>query len=130
MRKHHHKAPITIAIEGVAPYWLYSMGSTSSFLHTCRGSACDQQEVGPVGHPMASPSPIATSQLLLFSLFFLFFSLFLFFLGALLQHMEVLRLGSNQSCSCQSMPQPQPCAIQAAFVNYTTAHTLDPQLTE
>ena len=36
-----------------------------------------------------------------------FFLSFFFFLGPHLWHMEVPRLGSNQSCCCQPMPQPQ-----------------------
>ena len=30
--------------------------------------------------------------------------------------------GSNQSCSCQPMPQPQQCHFQALSVIYTLAH--------
>ena len=41
------------------------------------------------------------------------------FLG---RHMEGLRLGLNQSCSRQPVPQPQPHRIQAETVTYTTAH--------
>ena len=36
--------------------------------------------------------------------------------------MEVPRLGSNWSYSCQPMPQPQQCQIQALSVTYTIAH--------
>ena len=30
--------------------------------------------------------------------------------------------GSNQSCCCQPMPEPQPRGIQAKSETYTTAH--------
>ena len=48
---------------------------------------------------------------------------FIFFLGGVpnLQHMEAPRLGSNQSCSCQPISQPQQCQIQAASVTYIAA---------
>ena len=36
--------------------------------------------------------------------------------------MEVSRLGSNRSYSCQPMPQPQQCQIRATSSTYTTAH--------
>ena len=49
------------------------------------------------------------------------FCLFVFcFLGPHSQYMEVLRLGSNQSYSCQPQPQPQQCQIRAASTTYTT----------
>ena len=55
------------------------------------------------------------------------FRVFFFsFLGPYLQHMELPRLGSNQSFRCQPIPQPQPppqqCQIQAASMTYTTAY--------
>ena len=50
-----------------------------------------------------------------------FFWSFLFvFLGPFQQHMEVPRLGSNQSCS--RSPAPQQLGIQATSATYTTAH--------
>ena len=45
------------------------------------------------------------------------------FLGPHLWHMEVPRLGSNQSYSCQPTPQPQQCQIWAMSVTYTTGHS-------
>ena len=42
------------------------------------------------------------------------------FLGPHLQHMEILRLGENQSC--RRMIQPQQRQIQAASATYTTSH--------
>ena len=42
--------------------------------------------------------------------FFFFFLVFLSFMAAL-QHMEVLSLGSNRSCSYWPTPQPQQCWI-------------------
>ena len=42
------------------------------------------------------------------------------FLGLHLRHMEVPRLGSNQSCS--PWPMPQQRGTQAETVTYTTAH--------
>ena len=50
-----------------------------------------------------------------------FFFLFIF-LGTQLQHMEVPRLGSNQSCSRWPIPQPQWREIRAKSSTYTTAH--------
>ena len=50
-----------------------------------------------------------------------FFS-FLSFLGPHWCHMEVPRLGYNQSCSCRPIPQPQQHGIQATSVSYTIAH--------
>ena len=44
---------------------------------------------------------------------------FFFFLGPHLQHMEVTRLGLNQSCSCWPTPQPRRMSTS---VTYTTAH--------
>ena len=38
-------------------------------------------------------------------------------------HMEVPRLGSNQSCSLWPPPQPQQGQIRAVFITYTTAHS-------
>ena len=66
--------------------------------------------------------------------FFLSFILFLFFLvylGPHPWHMEVPRLGVDQSSSCQPRPrprpQPQPCWIWAMSATYTTATAmLDP----
>ena len=52
-------------------------------------------------------------------IFFPFFA----FLGLHPRHMEVPRLGLNQSCSRQPMPQWQQCGIQGATVTYTTAHS-------
>ena len=53
------------------------------------------------------------------TLYYLF--IYLFFLGPHLQHMEVPRLGSNWSCSCQPAPQPQQHHIWAMFTTYTPA---------
>ena len=51
------------------------------------------------------------------------FLIFLFFfLEPNLQHMEVPRLGSNQSCSCQPTPQPQAQWIQAGSETYAAAY--------
>ena len=47
---------------------------------------------------------------------------FLVFLGLHPWHMEVPRLGSNQSCSCGPTPQLQQCQIWASSATYTTAH--------
>ena len=44
------------------------------------------------------------------------------FLGPHPQHMEFPRLGVNQSCSHQPMPQPQQCRIWDTSGTYTTAH--------
>ena len=30
--------------------------------------------------------------------------------------------GSNENCSCQTIPQPQQCHIRAVAVTYTTGH--------
>ena len=49
-------------------------------------------------------------------------SFFFFFLGPHIQHMEVPRLGVNQSYSCQPIPHPQQCGIGAASATYTKAH--------
>ena len=46
----------------------------------------------------------------------------LFWGGLLPRHMEVPRLRSNRSCSCQPTPQPQQQGIQAVSSTYTTAH--------
>ena len=48
---------------------------------------------------------------------------FFFFLGLHPRHMEVPRLGSNQSCSCRPTPQPQPCRIRASSATHTTVHS-------
>ena len=45
---------------------------------------------------------------------------FFFFLQSHLWHMEVPRLGSNQSCSFQPTPQPQQCQIPATAATYNT----------
>ena len=55
--------------------------------------------------------------------------LFIVFLGLHLRHMEVPRLGANQSWSRWPTPQPQPCQIRAASVTYTTAHANTGSLT-
>ena len=52
----------------------------------------------------------------------LYFYFFLSFWGLHPRHMEVPSLGSNQSCGCKPMPQPQQHQIQAVSVIYTTAH--------
>ena len=46
---------------------------------------------------------------------------FLVFLGPHPQHMEVPWPRLNWNCSCQSMPQPHQCQIQAVSGTYTTA---------
>ena len=52
-----------------------------------------------------------------------YFILFYFaFLELHLTLMEVPRLGSNRSYSCQPTPQLQQRAIQAESVTYTAAH--------
>ena len=51
-----------------------------------------------------------------------FFLVFLPFLGPLQRHMEVPRLWSNRSSSCQPTPEPQQRGIRAATATYTTAH--------
>ena len=51
-----------------------------------------------------------------------FFFFFFGFLGLHPRHVEVPRLGSNQSYSCQCTPQPQQHRIQAVSATYTTAH--------
>ena len=59
-----------------------------------------------------------------FSILFIYLFLFFFFpfvfLGLLLRHMELPRLGSNQSYSHR--PTPQQHGIQAESATYTTAH--------
>ena len=63
------------------------------------------------------------------NLSFFFFCLFVF-LGPHLQHMEVPRLrGSNWSCSCWPMPEPQQRGIRAASATYTPAHSNTGSLT-
>ena len=55
---------------------------------------------------------------------FLIYSAFFFvFIGQHPWHVEVLRLGSNQSCSCWPTPEPQHRQIWAASLTYTTAHS-------
>ena len=54
-------------------------------------------------------------------IYLLFFCL-LSFLGLYPWHMEVPRLGSNWSYSCQPTPQPQELGIRGVSVTYTTAH--------
>ena len=51
------------------------------------------------------------------------------FLGPHPRHMEVPRLGSNQSCSRWSTPEPQQCQIQASSSAYTTTHSNTRSLT-
>ena len=51
-----------------------------------------------------------------------FFLSFCHFLGPLLQHMEVPRLGPNQSYSHRPTPEPQQRKIQASSATYTTVH--------
>ena len=53
-----------------------------------------------------------------------------FSLGPHLQHMEVPRLGSNQSCSCQPTPEPQQHQIWAMSVTHNTAHRNAGSLTQ
>ena len=52
--------------------------------------------------------------------FFFFFGFF--FLVPHLQHMEVPRLGVESELQLLAEPQPQQLGIQAASINYTTAH--------
>ena len=54
--------------------------------------------------------------------FFFFFFLSFVLLELHLWHMEVPRLGVNQSCCCQPTPEPQQCQIWAMSATYTTAH--------
>ena len=42
-------------------------------------------------------------------------------LGLYPHHMEIPRLGSNQSCSCRPTPQPQQWGIRATSVTSATA---------
>ena len=49
------------------------------------------------------------------------FLAFFFFLGLYLQHMEVPRLGLNQSCSCQPTPQQWQPWILATIATYPMA---------
>ena len=57
----------------------------------------------------------------------LYFSLFFGFLGPNPWHMDVPRLGVDQSYSCQPTPQPQPHRIQAMSATCTTAQgNVDP----
>ena len=58
-----------------------------------------------------------------------FFFFFLVFFGPHPQLMEILRLGSNQSCSCWPMPQPQQRQIRAMSVTYPIAHGIARSLT-
>ena len=62
-----------------------------------------------------------SQKLLMFLQESFFFFLSFVFLGPHSRHMEVPRLGSNQSCSCRPTPQPQQCRIRAASVTYTAA---------
>ena len=55
-------------------------------------------------------------------LFVCFLGLFLSFLGPHLRHMEILRLGSNQSHNCQPTPQSQQGGIWAVSASHTIAH--------
>ena len=57
------------------------------------------------------------------------FGVFLVFLGPHLQHMEVPRLGLNQSCSHWPIPQPEQCQIWATSETYITAHSNTRSLT-
>ena len=52
---------------------------------------------------------------------FFFFLFFFVFLGPHLQHVEVPRLGVNQSY-CWPTPQPHQLGIRAASATYTTGH--------
>ena len=54
--------------------------------------------------------------------YYIQFFFFFFFLGLSVQHMEVPRLGWNQSCSCQPTPQPQERRIWAVSATCATAH--------
>jgi len=71
-------------------------------------------------------SCIPSSHFLFFSFFphFLYFFLFLFlsFQGCICGIWKFPGWGSNPSYSCQPMPQPQQCSIQATSATYTTAH--------
>ena len=70
-----------------------------------------------------SSDPFFGVYFVFFVLQFYFIYLFIFvFLGPHPRHMEVPRLGSNQSCSCWPMPEPQQCGIRAVSVTSTTAH--------
>ena len=51
-----------------------------------------------------------------------FFFFFFFFLGLHVQHMEVPRLGVNQSYNCWPTPQRQQYQIWATSATYTIAH--------
>jgi len=73
-----------------------------------------------VAKTFSSP-PNYSSFIILFFVFF-FFPCLLSFLGPHLWHMEVPRLGSNQSYSCWSTSQPQQCQIPAMSVTYTASH--------
>ena len=66
------------------------------------------------------PTPKVINSLM-FPLFKIFIQL-ICFLGMHQQHMEIPRLGSNRSYSCQPTPQPQQRRIRAESLNYTTAH--------
>ena len=55
--------------------------------------------------------------------FFFFFFFFWSFLGPCLWYMEVPRLGSSWTCSCQPTPQSQQYQIHAMSETYTTAHS-------
>ena len=85
-------------------YLIYSVPSVSTV-----------QQSDPATH---TPPPCFIFHDLIFFFCFLFFC----FLGPHLWHVEVPRLGSNQSCSHWPIPQPQQHQIRAASMTYTTAH--------
>ena len=67
--------------------------------------------------------PLNSSSEFFFSFCFIYLFIYSFcFLGLHLWHMEVPRLGLNQSCSCWPVPQPQQRRIRATPVTYTAVH--------
>ena len=54
--------------------------------------------------------------------FFFFFFFFCLFRTALEAYRNSQARGSNRSCSCWPIPQPQQCSIWATSEMYTTAH--------
>ena len=76
--------------------------------------------------PLHLPSPFghSTLRLLCNSIIFYFF-LFFFFFSFQGHTYGILKFpvqGSNKSCSCQSIPQPQQRGIPTTYETYTTAH--------
>ena len=75
----------------------------------------------PLGRDFFKNSCVCILFIYFYFIFFFIFCL-LPFVGLLPRHMEVPRLGSNQSCWHQPTPEPQQCGIWAASSTYSIAH--------